>query len=146
MVLTGAAGALGRRVLALLADACPDDTLVAVDRVAVAVPPGVVSHVVDLLVDDPSPVLGDADVVVHLASVLTPERDDLDPAFDVELARRTVGAALGARHLVVVSSATVYGAWETNPIPITEAAPVRPNPGFGFAVAKAGVEIGRTHV
>jgi nucleoside-diphosphate-sugar epimerase len=39
-----------------------------------------------------------------------------------------------------MSSAAVYGAWPNNPVPLTEDAPVRPNPGFGFAAQKAEVE------
>jgi nucleoside-diphosphate-sugar epimerase len=34
------------------------------------------------------------------------------------------------RRFVQTSSAAVYGAWPNNPVPITEAAPLRPNPGF----------------
>ncbi|MSO60119.1 MAG: hypothetical protein EXQ63_07325 [Ilumatobacteraceae bacterium] len=47
-------------------------------------------------------------------------------------------------HLVFVSSAMVYGAWENNTVPLTEDAPVRPDPEFGmvcaFAVAESLVE------
>jgi nucleoside-diphosphate-sugar epimerase len=39
--------------------------------------------------------------------------------------------------LVVVSSAMVYGAWPNNPVPLTEDAPMRPNPGFDYATSKA---------
>ena len=39
-----------------------------------------------------------------------------------------------------MSTAAVYGAWATNPIPLTEDAPLRPNPGFGPAVHAAEVE------
>jgi len=39
-----------------------------------------------------------------------------------------------------MSSATVYGAWPSNPVPITEAAPVRPNPELAYAVQKAEIE------
>ncbi len=42
--------------------------------------------------------------------------------------------------VVVVSSATVYGAWANNPVPLTEDAPLRPNPEFAYAVHKAQVE------
>jgi nucleoside-diphosphate-sugar epimerase len=41
---------------------------------------------------------------------------------------------------VLLSSAAVYGAWPNNPVPLTEDAPVRPNPGFGFAAQKAELE------
>jgi nucleoside-diphosphate-sugar epimerase len=34
----------------------------------------------------------------------------------------------------------VYGAWPTNPVPLTEEAPLRPDPGLAFAVQKAEIE------
>ena len=49
-------------------------------------------------------------------------------------------AAVGVRRIVRVSTAAVYGAWATNPVPLTEDAPLRPNPGFGPAVHAAEVE------
>ena len=38
---------------------------------------------------------------------------------------------------VLLSSATVYGAWANNPVPLTEAATLRPNPELEFAVRAA---------
>ena len=46
-------------------------------------------------------------------------------------------AATGVRHAVILSSTTVYGAWPTNPVPLTEEAPVRPNPELSLAVKAA---------
>lgn len=43
-------------------------------------------------------------------------------------------------HVVVLSSAMVYGAWPDNPVPLTEESRLRPNPGSRFAVAKAELE------
>ena len=43
-------------------------------------------------------------------------------------------------HVVYTSSAMVYGAWPNNPVPLTEEAPMRPNPGFAYAVTKAESE------
>jgi nucleoside-diphosphate-sugar epimerase len=43
-------------------------------------------------------------------------------------------------HLVLLSSAVVYGAWSNNPVPLTEEAPLRPNPGARVAVQKAEIE------
>lgn len=45
-----------------------------------------------------------------------------------------------ARHLVVVSSAMVYGAWENNPVPLTEDAVLRPDTEFAYACQLAAVE------
>ena len=55
---------------------------------------------------------------------------------------------VGADHLVVVSSAMVYGALANNPIPLTEEAVLRPDPTFVYArqlaAAEAEVEAWRT--
>lgn len=74
----------------------------------------------------------DAEVVVWAASA--------DPSF-LAVRRRsavdgfaaTMAQAEQASHLVLVSSAMVYGAWENNPQPLTEDAPLRPNGPFAFA-------------
>ena len=61
---------------------------------------------------------------------------------NVEGTRRVLdaAAAVGITKVVRVSSATVYGAWANNPVPLTEDAALRPNPGFSPAVQAAEVE------
>jgi nucleoside-diphosphate-sugar epimerase len=49
-------------------------------------------------------------------------------------------ASVNVPSLVFVSSATVYGAWPDNKVPLTEDTPLRPNPEFRFAVGKAEAE------
>ncbi|MEY2643249.1 MAG: hypothetical protein RLZZ368_1896, partial [Actinomycetota bacterium] len=46
----------------------------------------------------------------------------------------------GVKHVVLLSSAMVYGAWPNNPVPITEDAALRPDFGFAFARQLATVE------
>jgi len=46
----------------------------------------------------------------------------------------------GVQHLVLVSSAMVYGAWSNNPVPLTEDAALRPDREFVFARQLASVE------
>ena len=60
---------------------------------------------------------------------------DADPS----LLRKLLEAASAARvkRFVAASSTAVYGAWQTNPVPLTEDAPLRPNPGFSYAVEVA---------
>ncbi len=48
--------------------------------------------------------------------------------------------AAGAHHLVVLSSAMVYGALANNPIPLTEEAVLRPDPTFVYARQLAAAE------
>lgn len=52
----------------------------------------------------------------------------------------TDAATLSATHLVVLSSAMVYGALANNPIPLTEAAVLRPDPSFVYARQLAAAE------
>src|SRR4029450_10059446 len=42
--------------------------------------------------------------------------------------------------LIYRSSASVYGAWADNRVPLTEDVPLRPNPSFSFAVEHAEAE------
>ena len=55
-------------------------------------------------------------------------------------------SAVGAEHVVLLSSAIVYGAWANNPVPLTEDAPLRPNPGVAVASEKAELERTRRRV
>jgi nucleoside-diphosphate-sugar epimerase len=147
IVVTGASGPIGRRVCALLA-AEPDVVrVVALDVVepAGSLPDRVEHRRVDLSQDDLGTPFAAAGAVIHLASVFGPALDD-DPVVaadgDVVLARRVLAAAddAGVDHLVMLSSATVYGAWPNNAVPLTEDAALRPDPGCAFAVQKAEAE------
>jgi nucleoside-diphosphate-sugar epimerase len=114
VVLTGTGSELGHRVRALLGND-PD-----VDRV-VAVGDDALDRGPELKRD-----LDGANVLIHLHD---------DPA-----ATRTVLEAAGAAglgHVVLLSSATVYGASPANAVPLTEEAPLRPNPGVRLAVEAA---------
>jgi nucleoside-diphosphate-sugar epimerase len=73
------------------------------------------------------------DTLVHLAAVT---------AEPLEATIRVLDAAsdAGIERLVVLSSALVYGAWPSNPVPLTDDAPLRPNPDFAPAVALGQVE------
>lgn len=95
-------------------------------------------HRVDIASSDLTAVLDGVETIVHLAGVVagTPDRTLLAHV-DIEGTRRVLEAAVGARHIVSVSSATVYGAWPNNPLPLAEDAPLRPNPGFLSALHDA---------
>jgi nucleoside-diphosphate-sugar epimerase len=83
--------------------------------------------------------IGDSAVVVWLASADADAR-----ARRRQSATEGVSAALAeaehARHLVLVSSALVYGAWANNPVPITEEAVLRPDVEFVYARQLGAVE------
>jgi nucleoside-diphosphate-sugar epimerase len=116
VVLTDAGSPLGRRVVELLR-ADPD-----------------VERVVELPHDRLGPEAAvelkrSMDGATHLIHL-----DDDAPATRSVL---EAAAACGITHAVVLSSTTVYGAWPTNPVPLTEDAHLRPNPELSLAVKAA---------
>jgi UDP-glucose 4-epimerase len=142
LAITGVAGFLGQGLLRRLAGTGTFDRIVGLDVVPPAFSPRELDfHLVDVAGSELKPLLEDVDVLVHLAGVhdATPDLD-LMARVNVAGTRRLLGAAAKLTKVVVVGSATVYGAWPNNPVPLTEDAPVRPNPGFALGVQKAEVE------
>lgn len=145
VVVTGAASVLGQRVCALAAADPNVPHVIALDRRSLKrLPAGIERHQVDLATADLKPLFEGASVVVHLAHADGPSRGETisHPTGDSVLARRVLEAAsaVGAGHVVLLSSATAYGAWANNPVPLTEDAPLRPNPGVAMASEMAEAE------
>src|SRR5205085_5938214 len=80
---------------------------------------------------------GAGDVSVAGAGGLTGADTVVQVDGGVTQTRQLLAPGTGVRRFVYASSAMVYGAWPNNPVPLTEDAPVRPNPGFDYATAKA---------
>jgi nucleoside-diphosphate-sugar epimerase len=79
--------------------------------------------------------------VIHLASRVDPANPKEREAtrrlhVDGTLAVAEAARAAGVERLVLASSATVYGAWPDNAVPLDEDRPTRPNPGFFYAQDK----------
>jgi nucleoside-diphosphate-sugar epimerase len=154
VVVTGASGFLGQQVMARLARHPQVGRVVGIDLVpGVSVDPRVEHVVVDLANDASTGsdrlalALEGADSLIHLAwshtSVGRPvESSPLGGSANLRSLRRVLALAsqLGLGTVVHVSSATVYGAWPDNPVPLPEEAAIRPNPGFTFAAEKAEAE------
>ncbi|HEY1282332.1 MAG TPA: NAD-dependent epimerase/dehydratase family protein [Acidimicrobiales bacterium] len=146
VVLTGAAGRVGRRVLPLLVADPEVERVVAVDENTVPeIDAKVVPYRVDLRADDVRPVLDGADVLVHLAHAddelrrgRRRRRGRVDD--DGTVAWLDAATDAGVQRIVTMSSALVYGAWPNNPVPLTEDAPVRPNAELLYAVQRAHLE------
>jgi UDP-glucose 4-epimerase len=144
VAVTGASGLVGTALLALLGDSPEVERVVGID---VREPPRrarhLEFHLADVARSELKPLLEGCDVLVHLASVVDPIPDEaLMARVNVDGTRRVLdaAAAVGIGKVVRVSSAAVYGAWPNNPVPLTEDAPLRPNPGFSPAVQAAEVE------
>ncbi|HWE54902.1 MAG TPA: NAD-dependent epimerase/dehydratase family protein [Acidimicrobiales bacterium] len=155
VVVTGAAGSVGSRVVARLAGRADVSRVVGIDLIPLtATEPKLDARTIDLSArpgpGDPelARALEGADAVIHLAwrvpdgKGVVPADIDAAAAANQRTLRRVLAATekAGIPVLVHVSSATVYGAWADNKIPLTEDARLRPNPEFAFAVAKAEAE------
>lgn len=143
VVVTGAAGPLARKVRALLAGRDDVTSVVGIDLLPVT-GHHVEEYRLDLATADLTEAFESADAVIHLASVFGPyfEGPEVDDAVDVTMARRVLAASdkAGAETVVLMSSATVYGPWPNNAVPLTEDAPMRPHPDLTFAVQMAEIE------
>jgi UDP-glucose 4-epimerase len=155
VVVTGVAGSLGSRVAARLLAREDVERVVGIDLVPVAESdPRLDVRVIDLAAR-PGPhdlelerALDGAAAVLHLAWSMPDAKGVV--AADVKAAaaanQRSLARVLDATDkagipaVVHISSATVYGAWPDNKIPLTEDARIRPNPEFTFAVSKAESE------
>lgn len=138
ILITGAGGAVGRALVVAL----HGHAVVATDLRA---PPGGVA--MDVTGDDVGRILAQVqpEVVVHLASVVTPPPGMTRAqahAVDVGGTARVLAAcvAQGVRRLVVTSSGAAYGYHADNPVPLSEEAPLRGNPEFAYADHKRQVE------
>ena len=136
VVLTGSEGLLGGRVADLLAH---DPTVDAIVRLT--------PDDLDRAHDQPGSLkarLEGATTLIHLGrSDAVAELDGTGTAgVDVVASRALLDAAgsVGVQSVVLLSSATVYGAWPNNPVPLTEDAPLRPHPALAYATHKAEVE------
>jgi UDP-glucose 4-epimerase len=144
IAVTGASGLVGQRLLPRLAEQEQVTRLIGLDvRDPLRRVRNLVFHRVDIGGAELKPLLDAADVLVHLATVVDPIPDEtLMARVNVEGTRRVLeaAAAVGVRKVIRVSSAAVYGAWPNNPVPLSEDAALRPNPGFAPAVHAAEVE------
>lgn len=114
IVVTGADGRTGRRLVALLSGHPDVEAVVGSDATAPAV--------------ELKRLFEGNQVVVHLAQA-TAIASVLEAATTSSVST-----------FVYRSSAAVYGAWPNNPVPLTEEVPIRPNPGFTFAIEHAEAE------
>ena len=136
ILITGAGGNVGRALLAGLAGH---------EVLATDVAPGF--ERLDVTGDDPARVIGAfrPEVVVHLASIVTPPKGStraFEWRVDVLGTRNVLDACLaqGVRRLVVTSSGAAYGYHGDNPVPLRETDALRGNPEFAYADHKRQVE------
>jgi nucleoside-diphosphate-sugar epimerase len=142
VAVTGAAGYLGRAIVAALAADERVREVVAIDlRPPAAANTGVRAARRDVrdprLADD----LAGADALVHLAFRVLGRGADAE-SVNVDGSRNAFEAALraGVGTIVHASSAAAYGCAPDNPVPLTEESPLRPVPAFYYPQTKVRVE------
>ncbi len=144
VAVTGVSGCLGQRLLALLDADDAVDSIVGLDVHEPARGARKLEfHRCDVTTADLKPYLEDVDVIAHLAAFVGPSVDLATVRrVNVDATRRLLEAAsaVSAARFVKASSAAIYGAWENNPVPLTDDAPLRPNPGFAPALHDAECE------
>jgi UDP-glucose 4-epimerase len=146
VLVTGAAGAVGQVLLKELA-AAGVVTLATDIRRPDDMPDGVGFETLDVRGGDPDRIIGqfEPDVMVHLASIVSPSRGmTREFAYDVDVkgTHNVLDAAIkhGVRRLVVTSSGAAYGYHADNPVPLRESDPVRGNREFPYSDHKRQVE------
>lgn len=131
VVLTGSAGALGRRVVDLLEGDRWDVVLAELGHDTAESP-------ADALVAELD---GGAHAVIDLGSSDYDSRAARrESATESAAATLAIADRLAVPHVVFVSSAMVYGAAANNPVPLTEDAALRPDVEFVFARQLASAE------
>jgi len=149
--ITGAGGFLGSQLVAALArEPGAARRVVASDVREIPAEkrlPGIEYATVDVRSPDLADLLREhgIDVVVHLASIVTPGRRSnraFEYAVDVEGTRNVLNAcgAAGVGRIVVSSSGAAYGYHADNPAWITEDWPLRGNQAFAYSWHKRLVE------
>jgi UDP-glucose 4-epimerase len=145
LAITGSSGYLGSALVEHFRQAYPDVTILGLDIRE----PGPIVPNQFVQADIRSPTLVDAirsfqpDTVLHAAFAFAPMRNErLMREINVGGSTNLLQAVAEVRpaRLLFVSSATAYGAWPDNPMPMPETWPLRARQQFRYAADKTEVE------
>ena len=145
ILITGASGYIGTTLASALIADDRVSTLVGIDIRK----PGLVDEKLKFYRRDVREPMDDLitahaiDTLVHAAYVLPPLHDTaLMESINVAGTRNVLKACArtGVQHLLVTSSATAYGFYADNPIPLRETDPLRGNADFTYAKNKREIE------
>ncbi len=144
ILITGAAGAVGQ---ALLQEIGENEDIVATDIHEPALLANARFRKLDVTGNDPETVISEEkpDIVVHLASIVTPPKGstrDFEYKVDVEGTQSVLDACIAnkVRRIVVTSSGAAYGYHTDNSVPLQESDPIRGNEEFPYSWHKRLVE------
>jgi UDP-glucose 4-epimerase len=146
IAITGSSGYYGRQFIEHIRQESPDTRILGIDVVP---PPSVAPHEfvqTDIRSAEVRTALAKfrPDTIVHLAFVLNPIRDkrlmcDINIGGTNNVFESV--RALQPERFLVASSATAYGAWPDNPVPIHEDWRLKPRENFQYAADKTAIEL-----
>jgi len=145
ILITGSSGFYGRAVMGAIRNAWPAAEILGLDVVPPKSDPPTRFEKCDIT----SPQLREhvvqfqPDTILHLAFVVNPMRDENRMhQINVGGSRSLLAAAAEVKpaRLLISSSATAYGAWPDNPVPMTEKHPLRTRSEYRYADDKFQVE------
>ncbi|MGH2809143.1 MAG: NAD-dependent epimerase/dehydratase family protein [Actinomycetota bacterium] len=144
VAVTGASGYIAQRLIGQLVEDSAVERIIGFDvRTPAFTHPKFVFDHVDVRDPTLESRLHDVDILVHLAFIMDPIKDEVLMR-DVNVngsqnVFRCAGKA-GVKKVVYTSTAIVYGAHRDNPIPLTEESPLRANLDFSYPTHKLEVE------
>lgn len=146
VAVTGAAGFIGSRLVERLAQSDHVNRVIALDCLPLDISYPKVTALQKDILESTADILRkyQVDAVVHLAFLLRPGHDrKAAHRVNVSGTAQVIDdcRAAGIKHLVYLSSTTVYGARSGTEQPYTEESPVRPVRGFQYAENKAAAEL-----
>lgn len=145
ILVTGSSGYYGRALVRAMKSEWPDAEILGLDVVEPKSDPPHRFGKCDITGPDVGSHMAafKPDLVLHLAFVVNPMRDEARMHQINVGGTQNLLAALKnnpPRQLLIASSATAYGAWPDNPLPITEQQPLRSRTDFRYAADKVRVE------
>jgi UDP-glucose 4-epimerase len=145
ILITGSSGFYGRALIGAIRKEWPAAQILGLDVVAPKTDAPDTFEVCDIT----SPKVREhvvsfqPDTILHLAFVVNPMRDENRMhQINVDGSRNLLAAASAVKpaRVFVASSATSYGAWPDNPVPMTEDQPLRARTDYRYASDKVDVE------
>ena len=146
IAITGSSGHYGRKLVEHIRRELPNSQILGID--VVPPPPNYVPHEFvthDIRSSEVQTTLANfrPDTIIHLAFVVNPIRDlKLMHDINVNGTRNVFEAVRFIRPMrfLMASSATAYGAWDDNPLPMDESSPLRPRQNFQYSADKTVID------
>ena len=145
IAITGSSGYYGRIMIRELRERHPDVRILGTDLADPSADAPDVFHRLDIRSEQLHGTLAEfaPDTILHLAFIVNPIRDNgLMREVNIGGTRNMLECvrAIRPQRFLLASSATAYGAWPDNPLPINESWHIRGRPEYAYSRDKAQIE------